>query len=83
MLSHINVGVGEDVCIRELAETVRDVVGFSGEIRFDTTKPDGAPRKLLDGARLARLGWRARLRLHQGLASTYLWFLDNPRTLRA
>jgi GDP-L-fucose synthase len=83
MLSHINVGVGEDVSIRELAETVRDVVGYRGEIRFDATKPDGTPRKLLDVSRLARLGWRARLGLREGLTQTYAWYLKNHDVARS
>jgi GDP-L-fucose synthase len=83
MLSHINVGTGEDVTIRELAETVRNVVGYDGEIRYDRSKPDGAPRKLLDVTRLRNLGWQARLGLAQGLASTYGWFLENQRTARS
>jgi GDP-L-fucose synthase len=82
MLSHINVGVGEDVSIRELAETVATVVGYGGEIRFDPSKPDGAPRKLLDVSRLDGLGWRARIGLHEGLAQTYDWFLRNQDRLR-
>jgi len=77
MLSHINVGVGEDVTIRELAETVKDVVGFRGQIRFDTSKPDGTPRKLLDVSRLRALGWQARTDLRSGLKQTYDWFLAN------
>ena len=82
MLSHINVGVGEDVSIRELAETVRDVVGFRGEIRFDAAKPDGAPRKLLDVARLRGMGWSAQTDLPGGLRQTYDWFLANQAMLR-
>jgi GDP-L-fucose synthase len=74
----LNVGVGEDVSIRELAELVREVVGFEGEIVWDTTKPDGTPRKLLDVSRLATLGWRAKISLEQGLRSVYAWYLDNP-----
>jgi len=83
MRSHINVGVGEDVSIRELAETVREVVGYSGEIRFDTSKPDGTPRKLLDVSLLTKLGWRPRWELRDGLAMTYAWYLqhcDFPRS---
>jgi GDP-L-fucose synthase len=83
MLSHVNVGVGEDVTIGQLAETVRDVVGYQGEIRFDTSKPDGAPRKLLDVSRLGAMGWKASIGLEEGLASTYSWFLANQHTLRA
>ena len=73
----INVGVGEDVSIRELAELIQDVVGFEGEIVFDTTKPDGTPRKLLDVSRLQALGWKARIPLREGLASTYRWYVEN------
>jgi len=77
----INVGVGEDVSIRELAELIRDVVGYEGEIVFDTTKPDGTPRKLLDVSRLHALGWRARISLREGLGQTYRWYLENEREL--
>jgi GDP-L-fucose synthase len=83
MLSHINVGVGEDVSIRELAEIIRKVVGFQGQIRFDASKPDGTPRKLLDVARLRAMGWRARTDLSNGLRQTYDWFLANQADLRA
>nr|WP_269752066.1 GDP-L-fucose synthase [Thiocapsa bogorovii] len=82
MCSHVNAGTGEDVSIRELAETIGEVVGFEGEIRFDTDKPDGTPRKLLDVSRLAALGWTARTRLPEGLAQTYAWFLDHRDALR-
>jgi GDP-L-fucose synthase len=75
MLSHINVGTGEDITIRELAETMARVTGFEGRILFDTTKPDGAPRKLLDVSRLSDMGWNASIGLEEGLASTYQWFL--------
>jgi len=71
----VNVGTGEDVSIRELAEMVRDAVGYSGELRFDTSKPDGTPRKLLDVSRLQRLGWQARIPLAEGIRTTYAWFL--------
>jgi GDP-L-fucose synthase len=83
MLSHINVGTGSDVTIRELAETVRDVVGYRGEIRWDAFKPDGTPRKLLDVSRLRNLGWEAQLGLREGLAQTYAWYLQNRDTARA
>lgn len=73
----INVGVGEDVSIRDLAELVREVVGYEGDIVFDTTKPDGTPRKLLDVSRLHGLGWQAGIPLREGIERTYLWFLDN------
>jgi GDP-L-fucose synthase len=73
----INVGVGEDIAIKELAETIRDVVGFSGELSFDTSKPDGTPRKLLDVSRLAALGWRAKTGLREGISSTYAWYREH------
>ncbi len=76
MLSHINVGTGEDVTIRELAELVREVVGFQGGIRFNPAYPDGTPRKLLDVSLLASLGWRARTSLAAGLAATYAWYRE-------
>jgi GDP-L-fucose synthase len=69
MLSHINVGLGSDITIRELAESVARVVGYKGQIVFDATKPDGAPRKLMDSSRLAMLGWRAKIELEKGLAN--------------
>ena len=71
---HINVGTGEDLSIRELAETVRDIVAPGVAITFDTSKPDGTPRKLLDVQRLHDLGWRHRIELGAGIASTYDWF---------
>jgi GDP-L-fucose synthase len=74
---HINVGTGEDLTIRELAETVRDIVHPGAELAFDTTKPDGTPRKLLDVSRLHALGWRHRIPLREGIASSYRWFLEN------
>jgi nucleoside-diphosphate-sugar epimerase len=75
MLSHINVGAGEDVSIAELAEMVAEVTGFRGRLVFDATKPDGAPRKLMDVSRLAAMGWRARTPLRRGVSDTYAWFL--------
>jgi GDP-L-fucose synthase len=77
MLSHINIGTGEDCSIREFAETVARVVGYGGEIRFDITKPEGTPRKLLDVSRLASLGWRYSIELEDGLRDAYRWFLEN------
>lgn len=71
----VNVGTGEDITIRELAELVREIVGYGGEIRFDPTMPDGTPRKLLDVSKLASLGWRARIPLRRGIEDTYAWFL--------
>ncbi|GMM61946.1 GDP-L-fucose synthase [Novosphingobium pituita] len=77
MLSHINVGYGEDVTIRELAELVARVTGFTGEIVFDASKPDGTMRKLMDSSRLEAMGWKPSVVLEQGVAETYQWFLDN------
>jgi GDP-L-fucose synthase len=71
-----NVGVGEDLSIRELAQTVCDVVGFEGELQFDASKPDGTPRKLLDVSRLAEMGWRASIGLADGIANTYREFAE-------
>jgi GDP-L-fucose synthase len=75
----LNIGVGEDVSIRELAELVKDVVGFRGDLRFDTSKPDGTPRKLLDVSRLTGLGWRAKIPLRKGVEETYAWFRESLR----
>jgi len=79
---HINVGTGEDLTIRELAEMVRDVVHPQARLVFDPSKPDGTPRKLLDVGRLQRLGWRPRIALREGVAATYAWFLDNYDRLK-
>jgi len=73
----INVGCGEDISIRELAELICEIVGFKGELAWDTTKPDGTPRKLLDVSKIHGLGWRHRIRLRDGIARTYEWFLEN------
>ncbi len=70
----INVGVGEDITIRELAETVARVVGYDGTMKWDTSKPDGTPRKLLDVRRMKKLGWNCRIELEDGIAATYLWY---------
>jgi GDP-L-fucose synthase len=82
MLSHINVGTGVDCTIRELVETVAKVVGFKGSIAFDATKPDGAPRKLMNVSRLKDLGWEYSISLEQGLTETYQWFLENQDNFR-
>jgi len=74
---HINVGTGEDLTIRELAERVRDIVHPEAELVFDASKPDGTPRKLLDVSRLHALGWRHRIELRDGVESSYRWFLEN------
>ncbi len=79
----INVGVGHDVTIRELVELVREVVGYEGALEFDTSKPDGTPRKMLDIGRLQALDWKPKIALRDGLADTYRWFLDNQDSLRA
>jgi GDP-L-fucose synthase len=82
MLSHINVGTGVDCTIRELAETVSKVTGFAGQLVFDASKPDGAPRKLLDVSRLHTLGWRASISLEDGLRNAYNWYLQHHETAR-
>jgi GDP-L-fucose synthase len=74
---HVNVGCGQDISIRELAELIQDVVGYEGELVFDTSMPDGMPRKLLDVARLDELGWQPRIGLREGVASAYRWFVDH------
>jgi GDP-L-fucose synthase len=79
---HVNVGTGEDLTIRELAEMVRDIVHPQAQLVFDTSKPDGTPRKLLDVSRLRALGWRHRIPLHEGVAASYRWFLDNHERAR-
>ena len=77
MQSHINVGYGSDITIAQLAQTIGQVVGYQGEIDFDTSKPDGAPRKLMDSSRLKSLGWQAKISLHEGLSLAYQDFLRN------
>jgi GDP-L-fucose synthase len=79
---HVNIGTGEEVSIRELAELVKDVVGFRGEVVFDPSRPDGTPRKLQDISRQLALGWRARIHLRDGIEQTYRWYLDNLDTFR-
>lgn len=83
MLSHLNVGTGEDVTIRQLAETIQRVVGFSGKILWDSSKPDGTPRKLMDIAKLHALGWQAKIQLEPGLRSTYEWFLQHQEQFKS
>jgi len=73
----INIGTGEDLTIKELAQLIKEVVGYEGEIRFDTTKPDGIPRRLLDVTRLHNTGWRHKIELKEGLELTYQWFKEN------
>ncbi|BAN68615.1 GDP-L-fucose synthase [endosymbiont of unidentified scaly snail isolate Monju] len=79
---HVNVGVGQDLSIRELAETIARVVGYQGELAFDPTKPDGTPRKLVDTTKINALGWHPRIGLEEGLRDTYRWYLANRDRLR-
>ena len=82
-LSHLNIGTGKDVTIRELAESMKRATGFSGDLTFDHSKPDGTPRKLLDVSAMTRLGWRYQIELDEGLSSTYQWFLENEESIRS
>ena len=77
MLSHINIGTGMDITIREMAETMKQVIGFKGRLIFDTAKPDGSPRKLIDVTRLSDIGWEYTTKLKEGLEKTYKWYLNN------
>lgn len=83
MSSHINVGTGKDCTIRELANTIARAVGYRGDILWDTSKPDGTPRKLLDVDLLKRLGWQYSVELDEGIERTYQWFLQNQEKFRA
>ncbi|WP_446808061.1 GDP-L-fucose synthase [Methylomonas sp. 2BW1-5-20] len=83
MLSHLNVGTGEDVTVRELAETIQDVIGYTGQISWDSAKPDGTPRKLMDISKLKSLGWQPKIGLKEGLDRTYQWFLENQGQFKA
>jgi GDP-L-fucose synthase len=76
-MEHVNLGTGEDVTIIELAETIKDVIGFDGALTFDASKPDGTPRKLLDVSKIRALGWQHKNSLKDGLAQTYQWYLEN------
>jgi len=76
MLSHINVGTGKEITIRELAETIAEVVGYQGRISFDTSKPGGPPRKLIDTTRLREMGWQYKIELKQGLEETFQWYQE-------
>lgn len=78
----VNLGTGVDVTIRQLAETIKTVVGYRGQLSFDATKPDGTPRKLQDVSRMKALGWQAKVPLEEGIKRTYQWFLDHQATLR-
>jgi GDP-L-fucose synthase len=79
----VNIGLGEDLTIAELAALIADVVGFEGEIRYDSTKPDGTPQKLLDISRLTQLGWQARIPLREGMGSTYDWYKTHAAAIHA
>ncbi len=83
MLSHINIGTGEDCSIAELADTIKQVVDFQGQITFDTSKPDGTPRKLMNVTKLHDLGWTHSISLEDGLKQTYTWFQQNQNNVRA
>lgn len=82
MLSHVNVGSGDEVSVKSLAEAIKHIVGFKGSIYFDITKPDGAPRKKMDNARLRMMGWQSSISLIEGLKNTYTWFLESQETIR-
>jgi len=77
MLSHINIGTGKDVTIKEMAETMKEVVGYKGKLTFDISKPDGAPRKLIDVSRLKNMGWNYAVDLTEGLNKTYMWYKND------
>ncbi|MGK0500879.1 MAG: GDP-L-fucose synthase [Oceanicoccus sp.] len=83
MLSHINVGTGVDITIRTLAETISEVVGFNGDLVFDSSKPDGSPRKLMDTGKLNGLGWQPQYNLKEGLDNAYQWFVSNHGLFRS
>ena len=82
MLSHINIGTGTDITIKDVAQTIKEVVGFDGEIVFNTKMPDGTKRKLLDVSKIENLGWKPAITLKDGLKETYEWFLENNKKLR-
>jgi GDP-L-fucose synthase len=73
----VNIGLGQDIAIRDLAYAIKDIVGYAGEVVFDASKPDGMPRKLMDVGRAARLGWKAKVAIPDGLRMTYDWYLEN------
>jgi len=77
MLSHINIGTGVDITIKDVAQTVKEIVGFCGEIIFNANMPDGTRRKLLDVSKIENLGWKSTIVLKDGLKGTYKWFLEN------
>lgn len=77
MAGSVNVGTGNDVTIKKLAELIRDTVGYTGELEWDTSKPDGTPRKLLDVSKINNLGWNYQVTLEDGIRDTYSWYLKN------
>tara|TARA_B100001778_G_scaffold264856_1_gene225734 strand:+ start:564 stop:1508 length:945 start_codon:yes stop_codon:yes gene_type:complete len=79
----LNVGSGQEVTIKELAQKIKDTIGFEGELKFDSTMPDGNPRKLLDSTLINELGWKSKIELNEGLAKTYKWYIENEDTLRS
>jgi len=81
--SHINVGTGQDCTIKELSHTVAEVCGFTGDIVFDTSRPDGTPRKLLDVSRIHDLGWQHSINLQEGLKDTYAWYRQHQASVRS
>jgi len=81
-LSHINIGTGADITIKDVAQIIKEVIGYCGEIVFNNKMPDGTKRKLLDVSKIEHLGWRPTISLEDGLRDTYNWFLDNNNKLR-
>lgn len=81
-LTHINIGTGEDLTIAELVETIKKVVGFEGEIKYDASKPDGTPRKLMDVSRLHELGWKHKTSLEEGITKAYEWYKANEHKFK-
>jgi GDP-L-fucose synthase len=76
-MSYLNIGTGEDISIEELAKIIGEVVGFEGQVVYNSDYPDGTPRKLLDVAAITKLGWKARIGLKEGISATYEWYLQN------
>ena len=82
-MSHINIGTGKECSIKKLAEIISGIIGFQGDIIWDGSKPDGAPRKLMDSSKIFDLGWRPKYSLEAGLSDTYNWFLSNTSSFRS
>lgn len=81
-ITHLNIGTGEDLSIAELADLIKKIIGFEGEIVYDTTKPDGTSRKLLDVSRIHALGWKHKTSLEKGIKKTYNWYLENEHKFK-